>query len=103
MPAGQGISSPVDKHAKTIVSPPLQPVRFFLFSFIPATFWVVIGYFVLFTSTKAEGAIQTFGRSLAIWIFVIAALLPAAGAYVTFADLCPIEGMFQAMHSGTGP
>ena len=75
----------------------------FFFSFIPATFWVVIGFFVLFASTKGEGAIQTFGRILAIWIFVIAAFLPAAGAYVTFADLCPIEGMLEAMHSGAGP
>ena len=75
----------------------------FFFSFIPATLWVVIGYFVLFASTKAEGAIQKFGQILAIWIFVIAAFLPVAGAYVTFADLCPIEGIFQAMHSGTGP
>jgi uncharacterized membrane protein (DUF485 family) len=79
----------------------VTPMCFF-FSFIPATFWVVIGYFVLFSSTKTEGAIQTFGRILAIWIFVIAAFLPMAGAYLTFADLCPIEGMFQAMHSGTG-
>ena len=75
----------------------------FFLSFIPATLWVVIGYFVLFASTKAEGAIQKFGQILAIWIFVIAAVLPVAGAYVTFADLCPIEGIFQAMHSGTGP
>ena len=75
----------------------------FFFSFIPATLWVVIGFFVLFASTKAEGAIQKFGQILAIWIFIIAAFLPAAGAYVTLADLCPIEGMFQAMHSGTEP
>ena len=80
----------------------VTPMCFF-FSFIPATLWVVIGYFVLFASTKAEGAIQTFGQILAIWVFVIAAFLPAVGAYVTFADLCPIEGIFQAMHSSTGP
>ena len=75
----------------------------FIFSFLPATLWVVIGYFVLFASTKAEGVVQTFGRVLAIWIFVIAAFLPAAGAYVTLADLCPIEEMFQAMHSDMEP
>ncbi len=75
----------------------------FFFSFIPATLWVVIGFFVLLASTKAEGAIQKFGQILAIWIFIIAAFLPAAAAYVTLADLCPIEGMFQAMQSGTGP
>jgi hypothetical protein len=73
----------------------------FFFSLLPATLWVVIGYFVLFSSTKTEGAIQKLGQILAIWIFVIAAFLPAAGAYMTFAGLCPIEGMFQAMHSGT--
>jgi len=27
----------------------------FIFSFVPATFWAIIGYFVLFSSTKAEG------------------------------------------------
>ena len=73
----------------------------FFFSFMPATLWVVIGYFVLFSSGKAEGSIQKFGQILAIWIFAIAAFLPVAGAYVTFSDLCPIEGMFRAMHSGT--
>ncbi len=79
----------------------VTPMCFF-FSFIPATLWVVIGYFVLFASTKTDGTVQKFGQILAIWIFVIAAFLPAAGAYVTFADLCPIEGIFQAIHSGTG-
>ena len=74
----------------------------FFFSFIPATFWAVIGYFVLFSSTKTEGGIKTFGRILAIWIFVIAAFIPALGAYVTIADLCPIEGIFQALLSGAG-
>ena len=44
----------------------------FLFSLLPATFWVVIGYFVLFSSAKAGDGIRTFGRVLAIWIFVIA-------------------------------
>ncbi len=47
----------------------------FLFSLIPATFWLVVGFFVLFTSNKAEGATRKFGRILEIWIFVIALLL----------------------------
>ena len=70
---------------------------------MPATFWLVIGYFVLFSSLKVDGGIKTFGRILAIWVFVIAAFMPIAGAYVTFADLCPIEGLFQAKHADTGP
>ena len=60
----------------------------FFFSFLPATFLVVIGYFVLFSSSKAEDGIRTFGRVLAIWIFVIAAFFPIAGAYVPLAGLC---------------
>ncbi len=71
----------------------------FFFSFVPATFWVVVGYFVLFSSTKAEGGIRTFGRILAIWTFIIAAVLPMAGAYVTLAGLCPIDAIIEAMHS----
>ena len=71
----------------------------FLFSLIPATGWVIIGYFVLFASTKAEGGLRKFGRVLAIWSFLIAALFPLGGAFVTLAGLCPIEAMMDTMHS----
>jgi len=72
----------------------------FFFSLLPATIWVTLGYFIFFSSTKTEGPLQMFGRILAIWVFVIAAFFPVMGAYVTFADLCPIDKMFQQMHSG---
>jgi len=65
----------------------------FVFSFIPATIFVTIGYFVLFSSSKAEGAIRTFGQVLAIWIFIIALFFPTAGAYITFSGLCPMDQM----------
>jgi hypothetical protein len=42
---------------------------------IPTTILVVIGYFVLFASAKAEGTLKTFGRYLSIWTFALAALL----------------------------
>ena len=74
----------------------------FLFSLIPATIWVVLGYFVLFSSTKSQGPVQIFGRILAIWVFILAALFPMIGAYVTFAGLCPIGAMVESMHSGAG-
>ena len=73
---------------------------YFFFSLIPATIWVVLGYFVLFASTKAQGAMHTFGRVLAIWVFVIAALFPMTGAYLTVAGLNPVGDMMQSMHSG---
>ncbi len=71
----------------------------FFFSLIPATVWAVIGFFVLYVSTKADGGLSKFGRALAIWAFVIAALFPLAGAYVTLAGLCPMEAMVETMHS----
>ncbi len=71
----------------------------FFFSFFPATFWLVLGYFVLFSSTKAEGNVRSFGRILAIWIFVIAAFIPMMAAYITLNDLCPLTAFFEGMHS----
>lgn len=71
----------------------------FIISFVPATFWLVIGYFILFSSTKAEGGVKTFGKVLAVWTFIIAAFIPMMGAYVTIADLCPIETIMENMLS----
>lgn len=75
---------------------------FFFFSFIPATIWVVLGYLILFSSTKAQGAVQAFGRVLAIWVFILAALSVIGGVYMTFSGLSPIGGM-QSMHSRMSP
>ena len=63
----------------------------FFFSFIPATFWIVIGYFVLFSSTKADGSVKIFGRGLAIWAFVLAGFIVLAGAYVTLSGMCSMD------------
>jgi hypothetical protein len=65
---------------------------------LPATFWVVIGYFVLYSSSKTNGGIGIFGQALAIWIFVIASSIIVAAAYVTLANICPIGALFRAMH-----
>jgi hypothetical protein len=75
---------------------------FFFFSLLPATLAVVLGYFVLFASTRAQGAVRIFGLILATWIFVIAAALPVAGAYATYAGFSPGQAM-RSMHSGGSP
>ena len=72
----------------------------FIFSLIPATIFAVIGYFVLFSSTKAEGTVQKFGQILAIWVLIVALFFPIMGLYVTLSGLCPIEELMQTMHSG---
>ncbi|HSC93429.1 MAG TPA: hypothetical protein VLC73_00510 [Burkholderiales bacterium] len=75
----------------------------FFFSLIPATFLVVVGYFVLFSSTRTEGAVKTFGQILAVWLFVLAAVLPAAGAYATYVGLPSMDAMMQSMHPELAP
>ncbi len=70
----------------------------FFFSFLPATIWLIIGYFVLFSSTKTEGRLQKFGRILSIWVFVIAAFIPLMGLFVTLSGFCPMADIMTKMH-----
>ena len=72
----------------------------FLISLLPGTIWVVLGYFILFSSTRSQGPVQIFGRILAIWVFILAGFFPIAGAYVTLSGLCPIGAMMQSLHCG---
>ena len=62
-----------------------------VFSLLPATILVVVGYFVLFSSSKTEGSIRMFGQILAFWVFLIALLPLAGGAYVTVTGQCAME------------
>jgi hypothetical protein len=71
----------------------------FFFSLLPATFWLVVGFFVLIASAKAHGGLRRFGHVLAIWLFVVAAFLPTMGAYVSVSGLCPIEKMMETLPS----
>ena len=59
---------------------------------MPATFCVTVGYFVLFAASKADGnGLKTFGLVLATWLFIVAAFILIAGAYVSFSNLCPVH------------
>jgi hypothetical protein len=72
---------------------------YFFISLIPATLAVVLGYFILFSSTKTQGAVKTFGRILAVWVLAAAALLPMAGGYATYAGLPSPGAAMQSMHT----
>ncbi len=67
----------------------------FLISFMPATTLTVIGYFVLFSTSKIEGPTRKFGRILAIWVFIVAVLIPIGGAILTLSGNCPIDRLVQ--------
>jgi hypothetical protein len=73
---------------------------YFFFSLIPATLAAVLGYFILLSSAKAQGAVKTFGRTLAVWVFILAAALPLGGGYATYADLPSMSATMRSMHSG---
>jgi ABC-type Fe3+ transport system permease subunit len=47
----------------------------FFISLIPATIAVIIGYFVLFSSSRAEGATKRFGQFLSVWMFFLAGVV----------------------------
>ena len=71
----------------------------FFFSLIPATLWLIVGYFVLFASTKSDGGVRTYGRIPAIWTFIIAVSIPLVALYVSVSGMCPMETMMQTMRN----
>jgi hypothetical protein len=69
-----------------------------LFSLIPATTLLVVGFFVLFTSTRAEGALRHFGQYLAIWHLFLAGVLVLGGLLASIGVMPdPISSMMDRM------
>jgi hypothetical protein len=52
-----------------------------LLALIPATGLTMAGYVVLYVSLRNEGALRTFGRYLAFWAFILAALVVLGGVF----------------------
>ena len=75
----------------------------FFFSLLPATVWLVIGFFIFFAAKRVEGSLRTFGRVLGTWALLIALLFPIMGAYMTFSGACPVEAMMESMHPQASP
>ncbi len=65
----------------------------FFFSLIPATVLVVVGYFILYASHRSEGGTATFGKFLAIWVFILAALVLLGGVLGPFVGMRHMDGM----------
>lgn len=74
----------------------------FIFSLIPATVFVMFGYFVLYASARSAGGVQRFGRGLATWIFILAAMFPVMGAYFAITGQCPVDRMMKQVETQTG-
>lgn len=69
----------------------------FAFSFVPATGWLAVGFFILFAASKTEGGLRTFGRALGVWALLLALMFPIMGAYVTLSGACPMSAMMETM------
>ena len=66
----------------------------FFFSFVPATVFTTLSYFVWYAAGKAEGNRHRLGSYLAVWLLILAFGFIACGAFVTIADICPLERLF---------
>lgn len=70
----------------------------FLISLIPTTALVVVGYFLVYTSTRAEGGLKRFGKYLGVWVFFLAGITILGGLLAsTFGIQTPMGGMKQHM------
>lgn len=70
----------------------------FFLSLLPATIAVVIGYFVLFSSTRSEGGIKRFGQFLSIWMFFLAGVVILGGLIAPVIGFRgPMSGMMEHM------
>lgn len=74
----------------------------FFASLFPATFFAVLGFFVLFAASRAQGGVQTFGRVLGIWVLILAAIPVLAGAYMTVSGQCEFGRAMQEMRQMHG-
>jgi len=67
----------------------------FFFSFVPATVFTTLSYFVWYTAGKAEGNRQRWGNYLAVWLLILALGFIVCGAFVTIADICLIDRIME--------
>ena len=67
----------------------------FFISFFPATIWAIIGYFVLFSSARADGFVKKLGQFLGVWALILAGFILLGGVYVTVSGMCPIGALME--------
>jgi hypothetical protein len=73
----------------------------FLISLLPATIFVVIGYFVIYSSAKSEGGVKRFGQILGAWLLFLGAATVLGGTlgpmFGLRGPMGGAGGMFQHM------
>jgi hypothetical protein len=72
----------------------------FIVSLLPATIFAVIGYFVVFASTRSEGGVKRFGQYLGGWVLFLAAITVLGGALAPIFGISGfMDGMAQHMET----
>ena len=66
----------------------------YFLALIPATMFMVAGYFVAYLSLRSEGTFKTFGRYLSFWAFTLAGLVILAAIFAA------AHGHHHGMHGG---
>lgn len=69
----------------------------FAISLLPATILTVIGYFVVFASTRSEGGVKRFGRYLGAWLLFLAGITVLGGA---IAPITGVQGLMGGFFEG---
>ena len=78
------------------------PNFFGVLSFIPATMFVTISFFVLFVLRKVEQqGLKAFGYVIAVLLWIAAALIFGAGVYTMTTGQHPMMPMIQQMMRGS--
>ena len=71
-------------------------------SFIPATIFLTISFFVLLCSEKTESTgLKTFGKVVTVLLWASALMVIICGIYMCVSGKCPPMGMMPRM--GTPP
>ena len=75
----------------------------YFLALIPATALTIAGYFVLFLSTRSEGALRTFGKYLGFWAFTLAGLVILGAIFAAahrghHCHILGMHGMHERMH-----
>jgi hypothetical protein len=64
------------------------------------TVLAIIGYFLLFSASKAQGIVALIGRLLGIWVFLLAVLSVLAVAGAPMLSGTPLGAAMMRAHGG---
>lgn len=69
-----------------------------LYAFMPLSVFLTVSYFVLFANSKVEaGGLKTFGKVVAVLLWIAAGLILSTGLYILGTGVHPMGRMHGMM------